>query len=236
MKWNAFQRTTSRWRPAAAISTHEEDGALPRRRCGGTLSGAAVSASGASPASPGASASGVRSAAARAVSRLSSASSSCSISRSIFSELAPKRCFLPAARQGLRGGCQPRSRWSDDTPSAPRGNVKSLIQNCNHATLAGGVVHAGRLVDPLPQHRQLRRRQPQGRAVCRRGPWESALLEHLVVQAEALAVPVEQLDPVAALPAMQNTAPEAGFCFSTNCACAAKPAMPLLMSVTPQAR
>src|SRR4051794_28044502 len=52
-------------------------------------------------------------------------------------------------------------------------------------------------IDPFPHHRQLRRGQA-GHSIGRRRPWEAAPLEHLVVQAEALAVPVEQLDPVAA--------------------------------------
>src|SRR6056297_3809716 len=52
-------------------------------------------------------------------------------------------------------------------------------------------------VDAFPEHRQLRRGQPRG-AIPRRGPRKAPPLENLVVEAEPLAVPVENLDPVAA--------------------------------------
>lgn len=57
-------------------------------------------------------------------------------------------------------------------------------------------------LDAFPEHRELRRREMR-RAVSRRWPGEATLLEDLVVDAEALAVPVKQLDP-AATPAAER--------------------------------
>ena len=50
-------------------------------------------------------------------------------------------------------------------------------------------------VDALPQHRQLGRGQAH-RAVARVRPWKAALLEHLVIKAEALLAPLA-LGPMA---------------------------------------
>src|SRR5690606_30494076 len=52
-------------------------------------------------------------------------------------------------------------------------------------------------IDPFPQHRELGRRQP-GRSVGCRRPGKTAALENLVIKAKPLAVPVKQLQPVAA--------------------------------------
>src|SRR5260221_202215 len=55
-------------------------------------------------------------------------------------------------------------------------------------------------LEPLEKHRHLRRRQ-RDRALLRRWPSESALLQALREQAEALPIPVKHLDEMTPAPA-----------------------------------
>src|SRR5690554_386449 len=54
-------------------------------------------------------------------------------------------------------------------------------------------------INPFPQHRELRGRQPQSTVL---GVWprKAATFQNFVIKAEPLTVPVEQLDPISASP------------------------------------
>jgi hypothetical protein len=65
-------------------------------------------------------------------------------------------------------------------------------------------------VDPFPQHRQLRAGQPSDR-IATAGPRKGTFLQNLIIQAKPLAVPVQQLEPVALTSAKAKTAPLDGF-------------------------
>lgn len=54
-------------------------------------------------------------------------------------------------------------------------------------------------IDPLPEHRELRRGQPN-RPLLGARPRKSAPLKNLVIKAKPLAIPIEQLDPIPASP------------------------------------
>ena len=65
-------------------------------------------------------------------------------------------------------------------------------------------------VDPFPQHRQLGRGQPRDPGL---GVWprETPALKDLVVEAEALAIPVEQLQPIPLSPPEREDRAAGGF-------------------------
>jgi len=54
-------------------------------------------------------------------------------------------------------------------------------------------------INPLPEHRKLRRRHPH-RPILGVRPRKPAPLKHLVIEAEPLAIPIQQLDPIPASP------------------------------------
>ena len=89
-------------------------------------------------------------------------------------------------------------------------------------------------VDPLQQHRQLRRRH-RHLAPGRRRPHEAATLQTLGKQARTLAVPPDHLDQVAPASPEHEQMPAVGIRLSTCSASAASPGKPLRMSVTPLA-
>ena len=186
----------------------------------------------------------------------SSRNSSCSISRSSFSDLRPNcmrrslaissfKCSISVSREAscsflreklfvleedqrlqcsviecveIRKCCaqRHRARSMPETflcASKKRRERKNSKEKCvtettaaSHRHLRSVTAHRPPPVDPFQQHRQLRRRQ-RNRSARRLRPGESSALQPLREQAQPVAVPPQQLDQIAALPAKHKHLP-----------------------------